>query len=214
MKFTLVYDGQLHSQNTDRVFEKKWDIRAYLNPQLANLWRTHPGLTQLARYVPRGGYSWAEMHHLDDGPMSQVQAPPRQPTDIDLQAPVDVSGIQFMPLVRDSYALRCSLKILFMRKEPAGRVYQGGDLDNRIKLFIDALKIPKSEADRVAQIYPAPTEPINCLLEDDGLISALSVESTRLLDAPNTPENYVRLIVEVTVAVTQARFYNYSFLGD
>jgi hypothetical protein len=41
--------------------------------------------------------------------------------------------------VRNSFALHCGLKVLFLRKEPPGKVYQGGDIDGRIKTLLDAL---------------------------------------------------------------------------
>lgn len=213
VKFTLVYDGRLHSQGAEDVFTKKWKIREYINPQLAELWRVHPALRNLMKSVPKSSYWTGEVHHsLADAvklkPATDVE-------NIELQDPIEVGGIKFVPLVRESYALACSLKILFMRKEAAGKVYMGGDLDNRIKVFIDALKVPrKSEAGLVAKVSPVPREPVNCLLEDDGLITGLAIESTRLLDAPSQPENYVRLVAEVSVSVTFQRMYNTLFLGD
>jgi hypothetical protein len=211
VKFNLVYDGRLHSQSAENIFDKKWKIREYLHPQLVELWRVHPGLRNLWRKVPVDGYFGTEVHHSVQVP----ESPPDNIDRLDLQCPIEVGGVAFVPLVRDSYALVCSLKILFMRKEPAGRIYIGGDLDNRIKVFLDALKVPrKSDAELVARVNPPPSEPIHCLLEDDALITGLAVDSTRLLDAPNMPENYVRLIAEVTVGVTHPRMYNASFLGE
>ena len=40
-------------------------------------------------------------------------------------------------------ALTCGLKILFLRKEGPGKlILQGGDIDNRLKTLLDALKMP------------------------------------------------------------------------
>jgi hypothetical protein len=212
VKFNLVYDGPLHSQGAANIFGKKWKIREYLHPQLAELWRVHPSLRNVWRYLPVGGYFQNEVHHSVELPEPVLDT---RVEHMDLQRPIEIGGVNFLPLVRDSYALVCSLKILFMRKEPAGRVYVGGDLDNRIKVFLDALKVPqKSEAALVAQVNPQPTEALNCLLEDDTLITGLTVESTRLLDAPNVPESYARLIAEVTVGVTHPHGYNAAFLGE
>jgi hypothetical protein len=210
MKFTLAYDGPLHSQNSGKVFDLKWRIREFISPQLDELWRTHPSLKHVMPAVPVGGYIPMELHHTKSPSSGRHDGTEY----IELREPIEVGGIKFVPLIRDTYALTCSLNILFMRKEPAGRIYQGGDLDNRIKLFLDALKVPRSESDRVAQVSPKPTAPIHCLLEDDGLITGLRVEATRLLGYPEEDENYVRLVVEVHVGITHQRSYNASFLAD
>ena len=54
--------------------------------------------------------------------------------------------------------------------------------------------------------------PINCLVEDDSLISGLNVETERLLAPDNSAPNFVRLIIEVDVRVKSATIYNQSFL--
>lgn len=97
---------------------------------------------------------------------------------VDLCSKIEVGGRKFLPLVRDALALRCGLKVLFLRKENPGRVYQGGDMDNRLKTLFDSLSIPN--ADQIVD-DPDLEEPIYCLLEDDRLISGLSVETDRLL---------------------------------
>ena len=102
-------------------------------------------------------------------------------------------------------------KILFLRKENPGRVYQGGDLDNRLKTLFDALSIPND-----SQILQDKTidDPICCLLEDDSLIKRIDVDTQRLLSRPNSSQHEVSLVIEVDVRVTEARLYNHPFLGD
>jgi hypothetical protein len=56
-------------------------------------------------------------------------------------------------------------------------------------------------------------DPIYCLLEDDSLVSGVSVESERLLTDKNHPADFVKLTIEVDVRVRHARVYNQSFLG-
>jgi hypothetical protein len=100
-------------------------------------------------------------------------------------------GVKFVPLVRDSFALKCALKILFLRKEKPGRVYHGGDLDNRLKTLFDALAIPDDQ-----QIVKDATtmEPVYCLMENDRLITRIDVDTHRLLTAPEASEHTVKLI--------------------
>ena len=217
MKFTLTYDGQLPgSGNNSRKLKEKWSIREQISPQLSRLWTIHPCLKVALqnRFHPLRGsfYSRDEYHHSVAPENNEVTSIPEG--SIDLCAVQRVGDINFIPLVRNTYATVCSLSILFMRQEPIGRVYQGGDLDNRIKTLLDALSVPKAE--QVAQMSdPKNTaETIYCLLEDDALVAGLSVETCRLLTSPTAPENEVRLIIQVDVKVTDARSYNTLFLGD
>lgn len=215
MKFTLTYDGELWSQQTSGAFEKKWEIREHLRPQLEELRRSHPTIKTMMRRVPKDAaiYQPWERHHTFV-PDPSIPDPPLGPTEIDLGEPLTIAGVRFLPLVRSSYALTCSLNILFMRPQPPGEIYIKGDLDNRLKLFIDALRMPQpSEAAQVAPYAASSGEPINCLLQDDSLITGLSVNSTQLLLA-GRPKLYARLIIEVDVRVTHPRLYNELFLGS
>jgi hypothetical protein len=212
VKFNLVYDGPLHSQGADKIFDKKWKILQYLHPQLAELQSVRPDLKQRASFMPERGYLWMETHHLDPGVPNESLHRHRA-WNGNVLAPIEIGGVKFLPLIRESLALACSLRILFMRKEPAGRMPQGGDLYNRIKEFIDALKVPKGEAHKVCSVYPKPIEPIQCLLEDDASITRLSVESARLVNAPGMEEDSVRMVVEVDARISGARYFNHSFHG-
>jgi len=209
MKFTLTYEGELRP-NDD--YKRKWSIRRHLAPQLEELWRISPVLQNVLRnrHIPAGGYMNIDVHHtLQDIPPA---LPPKIPNPaIDLCADVSVGSRPFFPLVRDSFALRCGLKIIFLRKEDPGKIYQGGDLDNRLKTLFDALSVPdgqqidKTDMD-MSRIY--------CLMENDRLISSLSVDTHRLLAVRNVSQHYVNLIIEVDVKVVQSRMYNHAFLGD
>jgi hypothetical protein len=210
MKFTLTFEGELGS-NSRPV--KKWEIRKYLHPQLQELWRINPTLQHVLRnrQIPKeGAFFVLEKHHsVDENKFPTPQTTERET--IDLCVPIVCGGREFIPLVRDSYALNCALKIIFLRKEEPGRVYQGGDLDNRLKTLFDALAIPS--ADQIID-DPSIDGPIFCLMENDRMITGLSVETHRLLSRPNVSKHHVQLIIEVDVRVAQARIYNQHFLGD
>ena len=98
-----------------------------------------------------------------------------------------------------------------LRKEEPGKVYQAGDLDNRLKTLFDALAVPKDE-----QVVSDQTivDPIYCLLEDDALIANCTIETHRLLSRPLASKYAVILLIEVDVRVIQPRQYNQPFLGD
>jgi hypothetical protein len=212
MKFTLTYDGELRSNGKPR---HKWEIRQQIHPQLAELWQISPALRYVSnhRWVARSGnFGIPVLHHSaeDHGPGSQ-----RPPTDgnwINVCEPIAVKGKRFVPLVRESLSLRCGLKITYLRKEdPGNLIFQGGDLDNRIKTLFDALSMPNMD-----QMIDDPNsdDTIYCLLEDDRLISGCSIETQRLLSNRDASEHDVRLVIEVDVRVNQARIYNQPFLGE
>jgi hypothetical protein len=90
-------------------------------------------------------------------------------------------------------------------------VYQGGDIDGRIKTIVDALTMPR-HAEQVLE-KTSKSEPIYCLMEDDSLVSGFQVESERLLGDHINSTDYAKLLIEVDVRVRQAAVYNQSFLG-
>src|SRR6202044_293722 len=149
MKFTLTYDGSLPASANKAKNQAKWDIRAKLHPQLKDLWANHPALVELqrdGRYFPkRGQAGLRQAHHLyaASSPVVWHAAEQRASSEIlDLCESIDKHGAWFRPLVRESFALHCGLKILFLRREQPGRVYQGGDIDWRLKTLLDALTMP------------------------------------------------------------------------
>lgn len=209
MKFTLTYEGDLASNGRPA---KKWEIRKQFDPQLRELWRITPALKNVLRnrVIPeKAGFFHLELHHSVED-KRQVRPTDEKDT-IDLCASIDRGDRKFFPLVRDTFALTCTLKILFLRKEEPGHVYQGGDIDNRLKTLFDALAVPSAD-----QIIEDRTieDPIHCLLEDDRLITGFTVDTHRLLSNAGQSEHYVKLIIEADVRVSQARMYNTYFLGD
>lgn len=121
----------------------------------------------------------------------------------------------FFPLVRRSLGLTCGLKILFLRNEPKGKLFdqQSGDLDNRIKTLLDGLAIPRP-GDNWVYDNPALADPVHCLLEDDELITAVEVRTEQLLSPQGTEKKEVRLVVEVDVRVAFPRPFNLLFAGE
>jgi hypothetical protein len=221
MKFTLTYDGSLPASANKGKSQAKWDIRKALHPQLKDLWTSHPALRAVEenKHFPKtGGTGLRQVHHLYPDPVIPtglgVESAPQEI--LDLCEPINKHSANdydawFRPLVRETYALHCGLKILFLRKEHPGKIYQGGDIDGRIKALLDALTMPQ----HVEQVSGSSTkfDPIYCLLEEDSLVSGLQVETERLLTDQNYSKDFVRLIIEVDVRVRQATIYNQSFLG-
>jgi hypothetical protein len=157
MKFTLTFDGDLPSAGGSKRLSEKWEIRRFLQPQLAELWETSPILSRLAKFskLPNaGGISIFEQHHS----CPDYPAPDPSFTYIDVCEPLYVEGHSFLPLIRDSLALVCGLDILFLRKEEPGKLVEhGGDIDNRIKTLFDGLRMPTRDEMHLASPHdPQP----------------------------------------------------------
>lgn len=171
VKFSLTYDGELLSANDKRSrLTNKNQIRFEL---AAQLWRI---------YVA-GDFRRFQLDHetIPD-------------------AGCDYHGIGFAPLLTRKMNAACSLDIRFMRNEQPGQIVHGGDLDNRLKTLLDALRVPTHDNEVQPQLMPEwmgkDGPPICvCLLEDDSLITDLAVHTSTIMTP--LPKNHVRLVIDV-----------------
>ena len=115
-----------------------------------------------------------------------------------------IGGFTFVPLVSPDLHLICELDIFMLRPEPPGAIVtQGGDIDNRLKTLFDALRCPHDVGELPKGAFPDVTEqPFYCLLEDDLLITAVSVQTDRLLVPPSSTAE-VHLDIRVTTHLTR-----------
>jgi hypothetical protein len=95
-----------------------------------------------------------------------------------------VPPFRFLPLVIPGPYMKlvCHLDIELLTRQQVGNFFDGTtrDLDNRIKVLFDALRIP--DRNQTTGMNPeAGEEPFLVLLQDDRLITKLSIESRRLL---------------------------------
>ena len=107
-------------------------------------------------------------------------------------------GFNFAPLVAENLQLVAEIEISLLRPEPPGQIVnQGGDIDNRLKTLLDSLTVPCASNAIPSNEHPQPGEdPFFCLLEDDNLITRVSVASDRLLE-PNVDPSEVILQIHV-----------------
>jgi hypothetical protein len=216
MKFTLTYDGPLPASGNKPKARAKWDIRHHFHPQLVDLWKSHPALSGIETMYPLDGAVLIAGHHMHPGGIIPPWIPRPKPADepsrgiLDLAAPIEKHGRLFKPIVRETFALHCGLKVLLLRQEQPGRVYQGGDIDGRIKTLLDALTTPQ----HIEEMQDDPQAPdlIHCLLEDDSLVSGVTVETERLLGG-TYPRDYVKAVIEVDARARFTTIYNQAFLG-
>lgn len=186
MEFRLVYEGPLHGQGARSPH--KWEIRRALHPQLQRLWAEQP-LRDVAGTL-----------------LSGHPGPRGTPGSIILEK----DGLRFAPLVTRKLNLYAELGVLLFRQQPRGTlITDGGDLDNRLKTLLDGLRIPRG-ANEGRQALPQEPEPnpFFCLLEDDSLVTKVTVESEQLL-RPAEPD-VVLAVISVHVKKTRLTFENMS----
>jgi hypothetical protein len=74
VKFALTYDGSMPPSANKSKNQAKWDIRKALDPQLKDLWASHPALREIerdGRFFPTTGQAGlAQRHHQHPGPAS------------------------------------------------------------------------------------------------------------------------------------------------
>ena len=102
--------------------------------------------------------------------------------------PKRLKNYKFVPIVGKKN--HCSLDILFLRSDIPGSPGFAGDIDNRVKTLLDALTTPSTKQEIPSEASPEQHEdPFFCLLEDDNLVSQLSVEMDQLFDLPSNSES-------------------------
>jgi hypothetical protein len=122
--------------------------------------------------------------------------------------------VLFSPLISKRNNLACELSITFLRQQAAGQLLgEGGDIDNRVKTLLDALRKPSNGEARQANVEAlADGEPIHCLLQDDALVTKIEIETDRLL-RPAANEFDLLAIIQVNVLVTRVVWGTLAVLG-
>lgn len=170
MEFRLVYEGPLESAGNGQTRTKeKHAIRRALHPQLREVWNQFPFLSRNIEYFS-GQY--------------------------------ERCGFRFIPLVNDQWpdVAYCKLDILFLRRDAPGNIIKsGGDIDNRIKVLFDALRIVESCNELGGAIPGDGEDPFYCLLQDDACITEVKITTDRLFTpiATGGSINDVVLIIRV-----------------
>jgi hypothetical protein len=121
------------------------------------------------------------------------------------------TGFVFVPIVAKFLTVVCELDILLLKPEEPGRfIRNDGDIDNRLKVLFDALRMPLDKGEIPQGGGPKDDEKPHfyCLLEDDALITKVMVRADRLLTLHPDP-NAVRLIIGVSIRATHLSNSNF-----
>jgi hypothetical protein len=116
-------------------------------------------------------------------------------------------------MVTANLHLIVGIDILFLRPDVPGRVVWAGDIDNRLKTLLDALRIPEAAENYSARTPSADETPFFCLLEDDKLITKVAVETDRLLEPVSSPprQDDARLVITVRLRPYEMNLENIPF---
>jgi hypothetical protein len=155
-------------------------MRKHFHLQLERYWQLHPSLKrQYAR--PMMGRS-----HLPDLIGKQYEQ----------------FGYKWVPLVRKETRIDCSLNILMLRIDPPGSVVVSGDLDRRITNVIDALRKPRQLNEMGEEGCGSSDQFFYCLVEDDSLITQLSIDVDTLLEPVWMPMSKQQVRLVLTIGLT------------
>jgi hypothetical protein len=205
VQLRLLYSGLLPPNGG---VSDKFAIRRQFSTQLARLWRELPSLREMscreavyAVLASGGAVLGGEDTEANFG--AGIVA---------MGDNFGHHGFKFIPLAQESFYLKCSVDILFLRREGPGKVVMNGDIDNRLKTLFDALQMPLIGQD-VGDEIPGD-EPLYVLLQNDKLIANLSVTTDRLLDVPVEFEHrkdYAVLVLNVKLEPTRRVTSNWVF---
>lgn len=207
MRFRLTYRGPLKSHRVsrpgvaDKMADHVHEIRRHFHTQLRDLWRTNRFLSEHESHPS----DWGLPKEPDGSRIPLVEVVARSH---------NLNGFRFVPLVREAWHLECQLSILFLRRDlPGSGLIHRGDIDNRIKTLIDALRFPGTPTETNGATPQDGEDPFFCLLEDDKLITGLTVETDRLLDAalPGEDEGTVALVITVEMRPHYVNLFNLAF---
>ncbi len=220
MRFRLTYEGELRASQRDPQRDQrdplaahKQAIRKQFHGQLKQLWQTNKFLREHRVAPAEFNLTPAQMVQI----IGMIGGPHQEriPMAEFIASKYQSNGYRFVPLVREDISVLCSLNILFLRRDFPVGVVTAGDLDNRVKTLIDALRIPKNANELRGNETPAEDEdPFFCLLEDDDLVTGLTVETDMLLDPPHPDDasnSRVKLVISVEIRPNDVTMFNLNF---
>lgn len=214
MKFRLIFHGQIPSAGNKSRPNDAARIRKQFSSQLKFLWENNKKLKDLQ-----------ENAFLEVPSSNTIVDPslvtPRQKYNRNRQGwrPLldcrEYKDYNFLPLVTESLSLGCEIDILMLRQEEPGvLISQTGDIDGRVKVLFDALRMPKDQELDVTKDTnrPDPEEINYCLLEDDSLITGFTIDTDRLLFPETEHQHECHIVMEVKVNVLTAGPHNMCLL--
>lgn len=211
MEFTLRHSGVIRSYTKAHVHE----IRKVFEGQLADLWSRDLRLKSVDPANIRS-FVRSTRFRCDVRQQEKGETVGTQPESI--HGYHEVRGIRFVPLVTCWRYLRAEVSIRLHRYEgdlhTGGVLYHSGDLDNKCKVLLDALRMPMGSRDLPATA--AHDRPVFfCVLEDDRLVSKITLEVRNRLGPRPERRKMTTLDVDIDIRIVPIHTVgsiNYSML--
>ncbi len=188
MKFKLLYFGEI-LVNPKKRAQHISDIRMQFHPQLKKLLE-HSPWNNMTRYMMPGATK---------SPITTKH----------------IGGIDFNPIITPNLKLIAELDIQMLHPEIVGVART--DIDNRIKTLLDGLRCPQNEHE-IGENTPRNIGPIYTLLDDDHLVTKMSINTSHLLtDHMFTPDPSrinapIFMMIDVNVRVAEGTLENLPFM--
>jgi hypothetical protein len=144
--------------------EAVWDIRRAFDSQLSKLWGKEPfGILK----------DWEDSNFSAGAPNFLRKS----------------NGQTFVPFYGRDVGIGVKLEITLLTGMPSQkRVLEAGDLDNRIKRLIDALRVPKGHGEMSANLVPDSRW--YCLIEDDNVVTEIKANLGTYLASDDASEAF------------------------
>lgn len=216
VEFSLTYQGPLPACNSardDAKSEYKQKIRLEFAEQLASHWNRE----EVLKGWKRIGFDVVPL--VDRKPVTTALLRNTSPHFL-----VEMCGYRWLPIVTRSNGLICELDIRLKRRSDPGEIFvsgdDGGDLDNRLKILLDALRMPLSAKECPGNMCgPGARDgrwvELITLLEDDSLISKVTIEARRLNTAPKADQghDWAEIDIQAVLKTLHPTQINRAYVG-
>lgn len=187
MKFKLLYFGDILI-NPKKRSQHISDIRMQFHPQLKKLIE-HSPWTHLTNYM---------MPNATKSPITTKH----------------IGGIDWNPIITPNLKLLAEIDVLMLHPEIVG--VARSDIDNRLKTILDGLRCPQNDHE-IGENTPKNIGPIYTLLDDDHLVTKLTVNTSHLLGTEMFAENgrtndTVFVMLDINVRVAEGNLENLPFM--
>lgn len=194
LDFRLSYRGPLRATQRDPKegtalkvahWKLKHDMRLAFHRQLSTIWNTQPTLVE---------------SKAQDTSVLNIDT---------LARTYSIPPWSFVPLVTPQLQMFCGLEITLLRLDHPGDSVWSGDVDNRVKTIIDALDVPTANGGYADIPLDPAVSPLFCLLATDKLLTSVSVETGRLLDAPTgVDQSWAEVTIHVRITPENVTLLN------
>ncbi|CDX18342.1 conserved hypothetical protein [Mesorhizobium sp. ORS 3324] len=159
MQFHLIFDGNLPPRGKSATLERIHDVRMAIHPQIEGLWSLQPLKNN----------DWLRQRSANRLGVIEIR-----------------NGFEFAPLISKYVGLLAEIHVTILRNRHSNdRQGIHGDIDNRVKTLFDALRMRTlGEINILSKKGIVFQDRTFCLLQDDDLVTKLTVETDRWLGAP------------------------------